>query len=517
MAAITPAGPRGQLDSQGPTGGQTSAGGATRTSLALAAADTPGRAAPATWTAQIAQADRADRAVRAVRAGLGNIGVTPMSPEGVGKAYDDLIAQTRSLRGAVDLGVRFDFNQSGNLSCSQTCTVTERVVTSTTAAPGAKLSGTVNASMTAQVTVNGQSGGGCTRSATLPINGSGTMSCVATGTAPVVQRIKAQKQQEAQARARATGRSVRIPYTLNFRAQVQITAMAFAQAEIEQKVGAQQADRGRAVETAKQNAGPNPDCSQDSFVAGTPVLTADASSVPIEDIRVGDAIGNAAPGGRDLRKHTVTGVVATDTDRDFVELTISGSRGSRGTLDPTAHHLFYNVTTATWTRAAGLRPGDRVQTTGAGVATVEAVRPYRATARTYNLSVDGIHTYYVLAADIPVLVHNCAMKKDAKTLKGVKPPRQYEGLDIAHVRQNHFAGGSGVRPGKDLWPSKMTDARLEDIARQALRNNPKVNGFDPETGMGRAVAMVEGKLVQFQFPRGGGPIRSIYPIGFWSE
>ncbi|MGG2464237.1 polymorphic toxin-type HINT domain-containing protein [Streptomyces sp. RGM 3693] len=478
----------------------SSSGGPTRTALASAAVR------PAGFT----------HAVSSPQADLGNVDFTPMSPEDVGKAYDDLIDQTKTLGNAVDLGIRFNFNQTGNLNCSESCTVTENVVTATTAAPGAKLSGTVNASMTAQVSVNGQSGGGCTQSASLPINGSGTMSCVAAGTAPVVQQIKAEKQREADAQARATRRPVRIPYTLNFQAQVQITAQAIAQAEIAQKVKAQQAQRNKAVEAAKENAGPNPDCAQDSFVAGTPVLMAGAGTEPIQNLRVGDRIGNSTPGSSAVQQHTVTAVVVTDDDRDFVKLTVAGPRGL-GTVHSTAHHLFYDVTTSNWTKAADLKPGDRVQTTGQAVATVRAVHAYRAAVRTYNLSVDGVHTYYVLAGDIPVLVHNCAMKRDAKSLKGVNIPRQYEGLDTAHVRNNHVPGGKGVTPQKDLWPAKVTDTRLEQIAQQALRNNPRVIGYDRQTGMIQAVATVEGKLVQFQIPRGGGVMRSIYPLQPWSD
>ncbi|MFE3648698.1 polymorphic toxin-type HINT domain-containing protein [Streptomyces sp. NPDC059152] len=488
-----------RLASGGARTGSSSSGGPTRTALASAALRPTGVA----------------HTVSAPQIGLGNVDFTPMSPDDVGKAYDDLIDQTKTLGGAVDLGIRFNFNQTGNLNCSESCTVTENVVTTTTAAPGAKLSGTVNASMTAQVSVNGQSGGGCTQSASLPINGGGTMSCLAAGTAPVVQRIKAEKQREADAQARATRRPVRIPYSLNFRAQVQITALAVAQAEIAQKVKTEQDRRNKAVEAAKENAGPNPDCAQDSFVAGTPVLMAGAGTEPIQNLRVGDRIGNSIPGSSAVQPHTVTAVVVTDTDRDFVELTIADPRGN-GTVRSTAHHLFYDVTTSKWTKASALKPGDRVQTTGKSVATVRAVHAYRAAVRTYNLSVDGVHTYYVVAGDIPVLVHNCAMKRDAKSLKGVKAPRQYGGLDTAHVRDNHFPGGKGVTSQKDLWPANMTNTRLEQIAQQALGNNPRVVGYDPQTGMIQAVAKVQGKLVQFQIPRGGGIMRSIYPLQPWS-
>ncbi|MEU5260411.1 hypothetical protein [Amycolatopsis sp. NPDC021455] len=33
--------------------------------------------------------------------------------------------------------------------------------------------------------------------------------------------------------------------------------------------------------------------------------------------------------------------------------------------------------------------------------------PYHSTEVTYDLTVDALHTYYVSAGDVPVLVHNC--------------------------------------------------------------------------------------------------------------
>jgi hypothetical protein len=40
------------------------------------------------------------------------------------------------------------------------------------------------------------------------------------------------------------------------------------------------------------------------------------------------------------------------------------------------------------------------------VAVVTAVRNYHAAAVTYDLTIADLHTYYVLAGDTPVLVHN---------------------------------------------------------------------------------------------------------------
>ena len=60
------------------------------------------------------------------------------------------------------------------------------------------------------------------------------------------------------------------------------------------------------------------------------------------------------------------------------------------------------------------------------------------------------------------------------------------------------------------FPSPPTPRLREDVSA----GHPKITGFDSGTGMVRATAVVEGKLVQFQFPQGGGPIRSIYPVDF---
>jgi hypothetical protein len=41
------------------------------------------------------------------------------------------------------------------------------------------------------------------------------------------------------------------------------------------------------------------------------------------------------------------------------------------------------------------------------LATIESLRRYTSSLRTYNLTIDNTHTYYVLAGNAPILVHNC--------------------------------------------------------------------------------------------------------------
>ncbi|MEV6873320.1 hypothetical protein [Amycolatopsis sp. NPDC051128] len=62
-----------------------------------------------------------------------------------------------------------------------------------------------------------------------------------------------------------------------------------------------------------------------------------------------------------------------------------------------------------------LQVGDHLQTAGGGEADVVAVTPYHSIEVTYDLTIDELHTYYVLAGDISVLVHNCGGPSDFRT------------------------------------------------------------------------------------------------------
>ncbi|MDX3195811.1 hypothetical protein PV458_46060 [Streptomyces sp. MN03-5084-2B] len=59
---------------------------------------------------------------------------------------------------------------------------------------------------------------------------------------------------------------------------------------------------------------------RNSFAAGTPVLMADGSSKPIEQVEVGDRVENAEPGSGVVERHVVSALHVTDDDRDFVDV-----------------------------------------------------------------------------------------------------------------------------------------------------------------------------------------------------
>ncbi|MEV6879661.1 polymorphic toxin-type HINT domain-containing protein [Amycolatopsis sp. NPDC051128] len=148
-------------------------------------------------------------------------------------------------------------------------------------------------------------------------------------------------------------------------------------------------------------------CVPNSFVPGTQVLMADRTTKSIEDVKPGDLVLNASPDDGKVQSHTVQAVHVTDNDTDFVDLAIAGSSGT-GIITATAHHLFWNDTTRQWTYAADLVHGEQLDAPGDVRTTVIGTHRHTAVARTYNLTISNVHTFYVMAGTIAVLVHNGA-------------------------------------------------------------------------------------------------------------
>ncbi|MEV6446102.1 RHS repeat-associated core domain-containing protein [Amycolatopsis sp. NPDC051716] len=143
-----------------------------------------------------------------------------------------------------------------------------------------------------------------------------------------------------------------------------------------------------------------------SFAGSTPVLMADGSTKPIAQVEVGDEVENAEPDDSVVQRHVVTALHVTDDDRDFVDIAVLTSDGLK-TIATTAHHPFWNATNHTWADAADLEVGDLLATPGDGRVAVRVVHRYSRSDRTYNLTVEIVHTYYVMVGTTPVLVHNC--------------------------------------------------------------------------------------------------------------
>ncbi|MFE2914382.1 LamG-like jellyroll fold domain-containing protein [Kitasatospora indigofera] len=270
-----------------------------------------------------------------------------------------------------------------------------------------------------------------------------------------------------------------------------------------------------------------------SFTGSTPVLMADGTTKHIDQIKTGDQITNAVPDKKNTEIHTVTDVIVTTTDHDFVDLAIapaaqsktpgrgaktllglaagvaaltlwaaaplqqeqaaelpaavtmtegadSGPDVQNSTLITTYHHPFYDQTQHAFVDAQDLKPGDILQTPD-GAATVKEIRLYHADSTTYDLTIGDLHTYYVEAGSTPVLVHNCEFTDRSEQIRGVihdgtkDGGRPYKNQTVAVVRAD---AGEG-KPVDVVAASGdgLTDAQAASLqpGEVAAKNDPELH------------------------------------------
>ncbi|MGW0520430.1 polymorphic toxin-type HINT domain-containing protein [Crossiella sp. NPDC003009] len=163
----------------------------------------------------------------------------------------------------------------------------------------------------------------------------------------------------------------------------------------------------RIADDLKANGG---SCPTQSFVPGTRVLLADGSSKPIEEIRIGDRVRAADPETGESGARAVVGTVTSESVKRLVTITVDtdGDRGeATGSVVATDNHPFWLVGQQRWVSADGVAPGSKLLSPDGQLVTVEKVDRRVTLQRVHNLTVDGIHTYYVRAGVVSVLAHNC--------------------------------------------------------------------------------------------------------------
>jgi RHS repeat-associated protein len=146
-----------------------------------------------------------------------------------------------------------------------------------------------------------------------------------------------------------------------------------------------------------------------SFAPGTGVLLADGTSKPIDKLKTGDLVLATDPETRTTAAKAVTHLITGEGQKNLVRITIDtdGPHGHHtGTLIATDHHPFWAPKSHRWVDATNLQPGQWLQTSTGTWIQITAIKRTTQHARVHNLTIDNLHTYYVLAGTTPVLVHN---------------------------------------------------------------------------------------------------------------
>ncbi|MFI6513831.1 polymorphic toxin-type HINT domain-containing protein [Streptosporangium sp. NPDC050855] len=218
-----------------------------------------------------------------------------------------------------------------------------------------------------------------------------------------------------------------------------------------------------------------PPCKGNSFVPGTFVLMADGSKKPIEDVKVGDYVLATDPQTNRTEARAVTALIVGEGIKNLVKITVdTGGYRDDATAPITAtdKHPFWVPSLRKWANASELRPGLWLQTSAGTHVQVTAIKKWTTTRRVHNFTVDGIHTYHVLAGDQAVLVHNsgpCGFDLDAASASGVLPDRggyKRSGRALQkHAGRNGNTNGWPTPPGRqnaDAW-NKTGQGMLDDI------------------------------------------------------
>jgi Pretoxin HINT domain len=139
---------------------------------------------------------------------------------------------------------------------------------------------------------------------------------------------------------------------------------------------------------------------------------ADGSQRAIAKVDLGDYVVATDPITGDTTARQVT-VLHENLDSDFTDITVMVDPDpavvgdeSLKRLSTTWHHPFFDATNDGWVEAAQLHSGHQLAELGGAVVIVVSVQNYTGSRLMYDLTVDTVHTYYVMVGGIPVLVHN---------------------------------------------------------------------------------------------------------------
>ncbi|WP_184914474.1 RHS repeat-associated core domain-containing protein [Saccharothrix ecbatanensis] len=82
-----------------------------------------------------------------------------------------------------------------------------------------------------------------------------------------------------------------------------------------------------------------------------------------------------------------------------------------GTVDATSWHPVWGDAEGRFVNIGDLKPGRHLTSADGTSPTVTDVDRYTSFVPVYDLTIDGVHTYYVLAGGLDFLVHNCGTGK----------------------------------------------------------------------------------------------------------
>jgi hypothetical protein len=165
-----------------------------------------------------------------------------------------------------------------------------------------------------------------------------------------------------------------------------------------------------------------------------------------------------------------------------------------------------------WINAADLKPGMWLRTSAGTYVQIEAVHVWTQHQQVHNLTIDGIHTYYVEAGTTPVLVHNAGgcINWSWKSVK-----------TFGHTFSEHGAGAKNTQSLLDRARSTgnqqgqwLDNEAAAEFLRGVHVSDSGVFGVRLPDGLGQVI-MPDGSIrsapYAYVVPNSRGVIRTAYP------
>ena len=232
-------------------------------------------------------------------------------------------------------------------------------------------------------------------------------------------------------------------------------------------------------------------CIRHSFAPDTAVLMANGTTKAIAAVAIGDAVLAKDPNTGKTKSEQVT-ALHRNRDTDMTDVTVakvstSGTETSTTTLHTTWHHPLWDATTGKWADAESFPIGDKLETADGQLLIVIALHTYVAAHDMRDLTLADIHTYYVLAGNTPVLVHNsplfgCSIGPAdgpgdrLPAFAGKKTTGIFEGGTISKTLESGYDGPSVNLPRGTPGMDNVLKSHVEAHAAALMRQNGLTSG-----------------------------------------
>lgn len=195
----------------------------------------------------------------------------------------------------------------------------------------------------------------------------------------------------------------------------------------------------------------------------------DGTTRAIEDVRIGDEVLATDPATGRTVARKVTAEITGDGLKDLVTVTLDDEPVQ---VTATDGHPFWVPDLDRWVDAGELTAGQKLRTAAGKSVRITDVAHVRQPATVHNLTVADLHTYYVLAGETPVLVHNAnCFKPDVNSdgsvpMPGTNGTRPLDG------------GPTAASVGRNIWggsPDGVTKALSESPSAETLRGQASLS------------------------------------------